>query len=146
MTLRAFLIVVAPWFLAGCAERPVTANCPSLLPGWTQPKDGMDPHGWHATITVAGETVLWDGSAVSDPEFQKRLQAAPKFNPVLHVIFDPKGARSCQVAKDVRDEIDRLADCRGEGLCGQGSAADFKRLRDMGAVWRVKQERPAPND
>jgi hypothetical protein len=125
--------------LQGCDEKPVTRTCPSLLPGWTQPKDGMDEHGVHSTVTMAGERVLLDGQTETAAEFERHLREAPRMNPVLHILFDPSGARNCREAERVRNQIDGLADCRGKGLCGQGSASEFKRLRDGGAVWRVKE-------
>lgn len=90
---------------------------------------------------MAGKQVLFDGRPLSAAEFHRFLRLAPKLNPIDHVLFDPSGAQSCRVAKQLRDDIDRLADCRGKGLCGQGDQREFKRLRDTGSVWRVKNPR-----
>src|SRR5436190_9888313 len=106
--------------LAGCQGRQVDENCPTRLTGWTKPADGLDPHGWHAQVTVAGTTILWDGKPVSEQEFQRLLRDAPNYNPRMHVLFDPTGATSCEVAERVRDEIQRNAACGRAGLCGQG--------------------------
>lgn len=139
MAIRSFAALAAYFFLSGCSDAPVAPNCPSLLAGWTQPEDGMEPHGWHATVTLKGDRVFWDGEAVDEAEFRQRLRGSTKLSPVLHILFDPANGRSCKEAEEVRNEIDRLADCQGEGLCGQGKPDEFKRLRDTGAVWRAKQ-------
>jgi len=98
----------------------------------------MDPHGIRSTVTMVGEQVFWDGRPVNAAELQRSLRLAPELNPIDHILFDPRGARSCREAERVRDEINRLADCGGKGLCGQGDPREFARLRDSGAVWRVK--------
>lgn len=139
MNVRSFAALAAYFLLLGCSDAPVAQNCPSMLAGWTQPKDGMEPHGWHATVTLGSNSVLWDGEAVDEAEFRQRLRQSTKLSPVLHILFDPEHGRSCKEAENVRDEINRLADCQGEGLCGQGNSEEFKRLRDTGAVWRAKQ-------
>jgi len=82
---------------------------------------------------MAGEQVLWDGRQVDAAELQRLLVLAPQLNPVDHVLFDPRGASNCREAEQLRDEIDRLADCRGKGRCGQGDPREFTRLRDAGA-------------
>ena len=92
----------------------------------------MDPHGVHSAVTLSGGKLVWDGEQVTHDEFQRRLRLAPTLNPVLHVLFDPSGATSCDQAKHVRDEIDRLADCRGKGRCGQGKLDEFKQFRQGG--------------
>lgn len=112
--------------LTACGEEQVSSECPKVLKGWTTPKDGLDPHGIHVTVSLSG------GS---------RLRLAPTLAPVAHVLFDPRAADTCRRAEQVRNEIDQLADCRGKGLCGQGELGEFNRLRDTGAVWHVK--RPA---
>ena len=139
MSIKSLAVATAYLCLTGCSSGPVVPSCPSVLAGWTQPKDGMEPHGWHATVTLKEDRVLWDGASVDEAEFKQRLQNSTKISPVLHILFDPTNGRSCKQAKRVRDEIDRLADCQAERLCGQGKLDEFKRLRDSGAVWRVKQ-------
>ena len=134
------LVAAALVSLQACSAEPVGPDCPSLLSGWTQPKDGLDHHGIHSSVTMAGKQVLWNERTVSDTEFEKLLRLAPTLNPTLHVLFDPSGAHSCQQAEQVRDRIDHLADCRGKGLCGQGKLHEFISLRDSGAVWRAKME------
>jgi hypothetical protein len=124
--------------LQGCGQKAVSAACPSRLPGWTKPADGMDPHGIHSTVTMSGKQVFWDGQPVDARELERRLTLAPRLNPVDHVLFDPAGAANCHEAERVRDEINRRGDCQGQGLCGQGTASEFKRLREAGRAWSVK--------
>jgi len=133
LIMRLLILLVAVGVAVGCSEQLPTADCPATLQGWTKPKDGMDPHGVHSSVTLAGDKIIWDGEEVTRDEFQRRLQLAPTLDPVLHVLFDPSGARSCAQAEQVRDEIDRLADCPGKGRCGQGSLQEFRKYRDRGA-------------
>src|SRR3954466_10544868 len=84
--------------LQGCGQKRVSAACPSRLPGWTKPADGMDPHGIHSTVTMSGKQVFWDGRAVDASELQRLLGLAPRLNPVDHVLFDPAGAADCREA------------------------------------------------
>lgn len=98
----------------------------------------MDHHGVHSIVTVAGDAPLLNGEALSKSKFEELLALASRTNPVVHILYDPSGARDCEKAKRIRDHVNRLADSQGDGLCGQGAASEFLRLRDTGAAWRVK--------
>jgi hypothetical protein len=87
---------------------------------------------------MSGKRVFWDGQSVDATELERRLTLASGMNPVDHVLFDPAGAANCHEAERVRDEIDRLGGCQGKGLCGQGGASEFKRLRDADHAWSMK--------
>ena len=92
----------------------------------------MDPHGIHSSVTMSRDKLVWDGEQINHDEFRRRLTLAPSMNPVLHILFDPTGASSCHQAEQVRDKIDRFADCRGKGRCGLGKLNEFKKFRDGG--------------
>lgn len=115
-----------------CSEKPVSGSCPTVLPRWTKPKDGLSSFRPISFIQLSGGQPTWDGESLSHAELERRLKLSADMNPRWHVLFDPSGARNCAEATELRDEINRFADCKGTGVCGQGASKEFIRLKDEG--------------
>ena len=115
--------------LTGCSKIPVGPDCPKLLPRWSEPRDGLGPFRGLVAVGIVGAQPMWDGQPVDMLELDRRLEFVSKVDPAYHILFDPSGASTCLAATELRDRINRVADCQGAGVCGQGAEEEFIRRR-----------------
>jgi hypothetical protein len=72
----------------------------------------------------AGRT--WNGNSVSLDKLGEYLAYGNTIVPEAFVVLDPSDAPTCREAAELRDFIDKAADCQGAGFCGQGSREAWK--------------------
>ncbi len=131
MAQRGSLAVLALAVLPGCSDEgePGVRSCPPLLPHWSLATDGRSAFRPRVIIAFNGSGVTWNGVRTSRAAVRRYLQQTRLSNPLPHIIFDPSAAPSCEAATHIRDEIDQAANCKDEGICGQGRADDWKKAR-----------------
>ena len=124
-TIACGALVIA---LNGCnLEPPTDKQCPALLPKWSKPTNGRSGHLITNVVAFTDNGITWNRQPISNNQLQTYLARGLQLNPVPFIVLDPTNARSCAEASKVRDVINRAGDCQGEGMCGQGSAADWEK-------------------
>lgn len=114
--------------LGGCNfEQPANAQCPLLLPKWSEPADGRSSYFILNIVSFTDTGITWNRQPVSNEQLQAHLARGLELNPVPFIVLDPTNAPSCAEATKVQDAINSAADCQGVGMCGQGSAIDWER-------------------
>jgi hypothetical protein len=77
-------------------------------------------------IAFSKSGLTWNGVPISHQKLLEYLADGRSMDTVPLTVLDPSAAPDCRTATELRDEINKYADCQGEGICGQGSRAAWK--------------------
>lgn len=126
-------------FAVSCSDdaaRLARGECPTLMPRWTKPSQGRSAFRSMIVVAFSGSHISWNEQQISEAKLKEYLFLTRSLNPVPLVVLDPSKAPDCETAAKLQRIIDRAADCRGDGVCGLGPRADWKKAPGLsGPGW-----------
>eukprot|EP01013_Petalomonas_cantuscygni_P037466 TRINITY_DN682_c0_g2_i1.p5 TRINITY_DN682_c0_g2~~TRINITY_DN682_c0_g2_i1.p5 ORF type:complete len:136 (+),score=2.36 TRINITY_DN682_c0_g2_i1:1802-2209(+) len=125
--LRTILVLIICGSLTACSNGAQDAEkCSLLSAGWSQPKDGVPTFAMVNTIAWSDYSITWNGIQVEESQLTGFLTETRNFVPEPLTVYDPVGAPNCGRATELRDLIDKAANCKRGGVCGLGKEADWE--------------------
>jgi hypothetical protein len=74
-------------------------------------------------VAFSGAEITWNVQPLTHEKLREYLSVVTTMNPIPYTMLDATRAPDCRTATKLRDELLIVS---GEGLCVQGSLADWK--------------------
>lgn len=121
MKTQLLFLLIAVVSLLGCASSEPHACTPSGI-AWHRPvfSKGLETIRNRVILNRNGD-LFWNGSAVSNGQFRKMLEAARKLSPQPELYLQAEMGVPCRDLDRVRSEVAAALGCHdAKGLCVEG--------------------------